>query len=209
MFQITKTESKALLTLFKDFSTNYNANTLAKKIGISRAGALKILKQFKAKDILISKQFGKAKFYKLNLNEEYTRTILKSLLMEDTQEEAKRWLYEFGKIAPQLEALIIFGSAIRNLSKANDIDVVLVYHEGVWQNLIESLEFLGRIAGKPVHPVRQSPEDFVRNLSKPDPVLINALKFGYILHGYDFVIDGLFKAQKTHGIFAVPEPESR
>ena len=47
MVNLTEKEKEALLILFKDFSSYYNANSLSKKISISHVGAQKLLKRFK------------------------------------------------------------------------------------------------------------------------------------------------------------------
>lgn len=189
MLQLTKTEIKVLLTLFKDFSTNYNANILAKKIGISRAGALKILKQFKAQEIVVSKRFGRAVFYKLDLEEAYAKKVIETLLMAEARHYAGRWLFEFEKVFSITEIVIIFGSAIRNYEKANDIDVVLVFTP---ENLSKVKEFIkqkNQILPKRIHPVIQSPSDIEKNLNARDEALISAVKFGYVLQGYQKIIE--------------------
>ncbi len=189
MLNLTKTESKVLLTLFKDFNTNYNANTLAKKIGITRAGALNILKQFKDKEIVLGKQFGKAVFYKLNLEESYVQKVIEILLMAESRKYAVRWLFEFKKIFPEVEMIIIFGSAIRDYEKAHDIDVVFVFTQ---ENLFKVREFVAsknKILPKHIHPIIQSPKDIQENLNSRDEVVLNALRFGYVLYGYQKLVE--------------------
>ena len=66
-----------------------------------------------------------------------------------------------------------------------------------------------RILLKPIHPVKQTPKDLIKNLKMPDPVIINALRFGYVLCGYEEIIKAVHLAQKSHGNFAVPEPKQR
>ena len=73
----------------------------------------------------------------------------------------------------------------------------------------KEIEFHSRISLKPIHLVRQSPKDFIHNLKKPDPVLLNALKSGCVLKGYEEIVEAVHKAQTIHGLFAVPEPEPR
>lgn len=209
MLQITKTESKVLLTLFKDFSTNYNANTLAKKIGITRAGALKILKKFKAKEILVSKRFGQAVFYKLNLEDQYVHKILETMLMAEAREKANRWIWEFKDFFPHLHAAVIFGSAIRQYEKAHDIDIAMIFEVEKLKVIREMVREKNNILIKPIHLMIQSPRDIVKNVCLPDPVIINAFRYGYVLHGYSEIIEAVHKALNAHGVFAVPEPITR
>ena len=184
MLHLTKTESKVLLTLFKDFSINYNANTLAKKIGITRAGALKILKQFKEKGLIKGKLFGKASFYKLKLEDQYVKNVMETMLMAEARERAARWLFEFKNIFPHVEIVIIFGSAIKNYEKANDIDVVLVFNAESLKEVNEFIASKNKILPKRLHPIIQTPADIGKNLNSGNEVLLNALRFGYVLSGY-------------------------
>lgn len=209
MAPLAKTERAVLLLLFKDFSTDYNANLICKKLEISRRGALKIVKKLKEQELLIGRQYGKAVFYKVNLAQAYTRKVIEVLLMEESKEKGSRWLSEFKELFPQVSIAIIFGSAIRNYDKANDIDLVVVFTKKKYKTVTEWIADKNRILLKPIHRIIQTPQDLIKNLKMPDPVIVNALRFGYILHGYEELIDAVYQAQKSHGNFAVPEPEKR
>ncbi len=189
MLRLTTTESRILLTLVKDFTTNYNANTLAKKVGITRTGALKILKQFKSKGLLKAKKFGKASFYKLTFEDEYVKKVIETLLLAEAREHAARWLFEFKDIFSNVEIAIIFGSAARDYEKAKDIDLVLVFNQKNLKKVKESIAFKNKILPKRIHAIIQSPSDLKKNLNARDEVLLNALKFGYILHGHQKLIE--------------------
>ena len=121
MKNLTKKESEVLLTLFKDFTKDYNANSLSKVVRITPRGALKILKNLKSQNLLVSKQLGKATFYKINFNDEYTLRLLPILLMKESKEKATRWLAEFNELFEHINIIIIFGSITRNPKTANDI----------------------------------------------------------------------------------------
>lgn len=209
MQPVTPTEGKVLLLLFKDFSTNYNASTLAQKINITRRGALKIVKHLHERGHLIGRKYGKGVFYKLNLAKTYTQQLLKVLLMGEAEQQTAKWQYQFRDLFQTTEAVILFGSIIRDEKKANDIDIVLVVKQGKFPAAQEQVKKENKTALKHIHPIWQLQGDIIRNLKKPDPVLVNALKFGYILHGYDFIIRVVYKAQQAHGHFAIPEPEAR
>src|SRR3989338_727821 len=178
---LTPTEAKVLLLLFKEFNIDYNANTIAKRLNITRRGALKIVKHLHNK----------------------------VLLMNQAKQKASRWLYQYHKFFHDTTALILFGSIIHNERKANDIDLIIVTSTQKINQVQELITSENRIALKPIHPIWQHPSDLIKNLQKPDPVLLNALKLGYILHGYDFIIETVHKAQQTYGHFAVPNPEAR
>src|SRR3989344_1811249 len=206
---MTPKEREVILLLFKDFSSQYNANTLSQKIGLSRPGALKIVNSLKKQGLVVSKQYGRAVFYKVNLESDYTRQVVKTLLMGETLEKGRRWLHEFKDFFEHLEIAVLFGSTVRDYNKANDVDIILVLAQKKIKIVQRLITDKNRILVKPIHPLWQSPNDIVKNVALPDPVIVNALRFGYVLHGYDQLIDSVHKAQKAHGMFAVPEPPRR
>lgn len=66
MESVTCNEMRLVLRIFKDFSVDYNANSLSKELGLTAMGVLKILKRLKARGILKSRMLGRAVFYKPN-----------------------------------------------------------------------------------------------------------------------------------------------
>ena len=93
----TEKEKKALLILFKDFSSYYNANSLSKLLNISRIGTMKLLKKLHKNNILIERKIGKSTVYKVNLEDDYVRSLIAFLLVEETN-KFKRWKDEFKDI---------------------------------------------------------------------------------------------------------------
>ena len=83
MVAITQKEKQALLIIFKDFSSYYNANSISKILNISHVGAQKILKGFFDEDLVVKKQIGKSIVYKLNLSNNYVKQLLTFLLADD------------------------------------------------------------------------------------------------------------------------------
>ena len=189
MSSLTSTENAVLLTLFKDFSKNYNANSLSKLVGITPRGALKILKHLKKLNLVISRQFGKATFYKVNLEDYYAFRTVETLLISEAREKAPRWLSEFQNLFKSVEIAIIFGSIVRQPKEANDIDILLVFPPKKMKEIKTFILKKNRILLKPIHPIMQLPKDLKTNLKKKDPVVLNALKQGYVLQGYDKLIE--------------------
>ncbi len=206
---LTTTEGKALLLLCKDFATDYNAASLAQKLGLTRRGGLNVVKTLQKQGIVISRRYGKAVFYKAHLAEPYASEMVTALLMTEARQHAQRWLHQFEKLFEVAEAVIIFGSAVRNYAGAGDIDLLIVLKKEHLTAAHQIIQKENQMSVKPIHVVWQSPQDFINNLKKPDPVLLNALKFGYVLKGHKPVIRAILQAQQTHGYFAIPKPELR
>jgi len=188
MVSLTKKECEIAIKLFKDFSRNYNSNSISKEVTVSPRGALKILKHLEREKIVMSKKLGKAVFYRLNLEDLYTRRVIETLLIEEARSNAQRWIDEFKEVFNYTEIVIIFGSIIKNPKHANDTDVIFVYkiknHRGV-SNFISAKN---KILFKKIHDIPQTIDDLKENLKK-NPAIIDALRSGYILHGYDKIVE--------------------
>ncbi len=191
MNSLTPTENAVILTLFKDFSKNYNANSISKPMEITPRGALKILKHLKKLNLVVSKQFGKATFYKVNLEDYYTLRTVETLLISEAREKASRWLYEFQELFKHVEIAVIFGSIIKSPKEANDVDVLLVFPQKQMNSVNAFIQEKNKILLKPIHPIMQSPKDIKANLKKKDAVIFSALKQGYVLQGYDKLVEAV------------------
>lgn len=185
---LTKKESEILLALFKDFTNDYNANSLSKKIGVTPRGALKMLKNLKSQNILTSRELGKAVFYKINLGDEYIVKLISILLMEESREKASRWSSEFKGLLGYADIAIIFGSLIRNPKTANDIDLLIVFKKEKYRMIEKEVNQRRKISTKVIHVVKQTPVDLTKNLKKKDEVVLNIIKNGYVLQGYEKLV---------------------
>ncbi len=188
MVSLTNKEGEVLLKLFKDFSTNYNANSLSKEIGLSSRGALKILKKLEKGRFVIGKRLGKATFYKLNLNELYIRKTLETLLIGESIEKAQRWIDEFRPVFIYAEIIIIYGSIIKNPKNAGDVDIIIVLKKQNYKKISSFIQEKNKVFFKKIHDIHQTIDDLKENLKK-NPAVIDSLRTGYILHGQDKIIE--------------------
>lgn len=188
MKNLTKGEIEILLKLFKDFSKDYNANSLSKIMSITPRGALKILKNLKSQNLLISKQFGKAVFYKINLNDDYVIKLISILLMNESREKAARWLSEFGDLLGHIEIGIIFGSIIRNPKTAQDIDLLMVFKNEKYDTIEDIINKRRALSNKAIHQVKQTSSDLIKNLKKKNEVILNIINRGYVLQGHEKLV---------------------
>ena len=188
---ISKKESEILLLIFKDFNSDYNANSISKEVDITPRGALKALKNLQKKKLVTGKNIGKAVFYKADIGDYYTFRIIETLLIEEAREKAGRWLSEFQNLFGNVEIAMIFGSIIRNAKKANDIDLLLVFKKEKHNILNKLISERRAISTKAIHLVKQTPEDINKNLEKRDEVLLNIIKNSYVLCGYDKLVEAI------------------
>lgn len=194
MKTITNNEMVFVLSIFKSPEAEYNANSIAKHIGISSMGALKIAKRLEKENIILSRNLGKAIFYKLNFNNDYVKQYTKFLLKREAEQTAtyvKVWVSEIKKIK-SADAAILFGSVLRKQKEAKDIDVLLIVDKKRFSKLRKEVEDINLINIKRLHPIYQSKEDFKKNIKKEDKPLLSAIK-GIIVFGEDLIINLLKK----------------
>lgn len=182
-------EIEILLLLVKDISKDYNSNNITQKIDITPAGAFKAMKNLEKRKLITGKRMGKAVFYKVNLIDYYAFRTMETLLINEAREKASRWIFEFEDLYKHTEIVIIFGSIVRNPKKANDIDLLVVFKKeknDIIKNIIKDRRL---ISIRPIHLIRQLPEDLIENLKKKDKVILSVVKSGYVLHGYDKLLE--------------------
>ena len=185
MKDITKKEMELILTIFKNPTDDFNANNISIKIGITPMGALKIMKRLEKQGILISKKIGKAVFYKINLDKDYVADYLIFLLKREAELSSpyiKRWINEARKIN-SADIAILFGSALKKESKANDIDILIVTDQKRFKKAKNEIEDINEISEPKLHAVYQTLNDLKENIRRKDAVVLSAIK-GIIAIGY-------------------------
>jgi len=185
MKDITKKEMELILTIFKNPTDDFNANNISLKIGVTPMGALKIMKRLEKQGILISKKIGKAVFYKINLDKDYVADYLIFLLKREAELSSpyiKRWINEARRIN-SADIAILFGSALKKESKANDIDILIVTDQKRFKKAKNEIEDINEISEPKLHAVYQTLNDLKENIRRKDAVVLSAIK-GIIAIGY-------------------------
>ncbi len=189
-----KNEMLFIMSILKSPEIEYNANNLAKHLGLSAMGVLKIARRMVKQNILVSRQVGKAIIYKINLKNEYTQHYINFLLkkeVEQTLPYVKVWINEIKKIKNS-DLAILFGSVLKKQKEAKDIDVLFVTENKKFQMLKKEIEEINKLNPKKIHPIYQSKEDLEKNIKKHDNVILNSIK-GIVVFGEDIFIEILAK----------------
>lgn len=195
MKPITTAEMSIVLQLVKSPEIDYNANNLAKVVGITAMGALKILKRLETESILASKKVGKAAIYKIN-NEMYARRYVSFILSREAiyaPPIVKRWIRELRKIK-NAELIILFGSVLRK-QDPNDIDVLFLTDQEHFSGLKKEIAELNAINIKQIHPMYQAWNDIIANIRKMDKPLLSAIK-GIAVKGEEKLIEMYYELRK-------------
>ena len=189
---LTEKESEILLKLFKDFSQDYNANSISKQVNITPRGALKMLKNMEKEKLVIGRKLGKAVFYKPNLEDIYTIKTIETLLIREARNKAARWLHEFEDVFKDTKILIIFGSMIKNPAYANDIDILFVFEKKNYKKISAFINGKNKTLLKKIHSIPQTMKDLKENLEKNEAIK-DAIRTGYVLHGFNKLV-GVIKS---------------
>ena len=185
---LSNKEIEILLLLVKDISKDYNSNNITQKINITPAGAFKAMKNLEKRNLIKGKRMGKAIFYKADLKDYYTFRTIETLLIDEAREKALRWLDEFKELYKYAEIVIIFGSIIKNPKNANDIDLLVVFKKEESKNIENIIKM---ISTKPIHVIKITIEDLNKSLRRKEDVILNIIKFCYVLNGYDKLLKSI------------------
>ncbi len=190
MNDITNNEMMFVLNMLKSPEISYNSNSMAKVLGISRMGALKIAGRLEKENIILSKELGKAKFYSLNLDSDYVSEYVKFLLKREAEHVhpyVKVWIEDIRKVK-SADAAILFGSVLKKHKEARDIDVMVIINQKNYRKVQKQISEIDALNTKKIHPMYQTKEDFIKNLKKEDKPLLSAIK-GITALGEDVITD--------------------
>ena len=188
MTALTKKERETLLILFKDFATFYNANSISKILGISRVGAMKILKKLSNQGILEYKAIGKSIVYKLRLEDDYVRKLI-AFVLADEAYKFKRWKEEFKELSKKDRVVIMYGSVIKDYAKASDIDIMIVIKKSDYKKVNKILEEKQKIIPRKIHSIELTATDLLDNIKQKKKAVIDIIKNAVILYGQDKYVE--------------------
>jgi predicted nucleotidyltransferase len=180
----TDLDKRIVLRLFKDLDADYNPSNISKTLNVTRMGAYKSMKFLEKDQIIEGKTLGKATFYRLRLDDEYTRKNVETLLLEEAKAHG-RWKEEFKDIFDHVQIAVLFGSILRDQAKANDIDLLLIYDKKNESYVQKAIDEKNRILTKKIHAIKQTKKDLMQNIQKKDNVVLDAIRTGIVLHGYE------------------------
>ena len=184
MKTLTQKESEALLTVFKDFSNYYNANSISKILGISRIGAMKIFRRLLKENIVEYKKIGKSIIYKPKLNDDYVCKLIAFLLVDEAN-NFKRWKEEFKELFKEDRIILLFGSAIKNYNSARDIDIMIIAKNKESKEINAVLREKESLLPKKIHSIKLTAEDLSNNINSKNKAIIDIIKNAVVLYGQD------------------------
>jgi len=189
---IKDTDKKLTLLLLKDFSRTHTITSLAKEMDMSRVGIWKILKQLESKKIIKLKRIGSGKtstsIITINFDNILTKKSLALYLTEESLSQ-ERWRTNFSDLEKETEFIILFGSIIKFIKEAKDIDIVIVAKSGKSIKIQKILDKIQKSEIKKIHNINFTQEELRRELEKKNKAFIEAIKNGVVLFGHEKFVD--------------------
>ncbi len=193
---LTQNEKNILKFLMTSFN-HYSINDISKENKLAPNGAYKILKKLEKLGVAYSTNIGKIKSYKINFKNKLTINYLEIALSDERIHDAKIKIriQDFKELMAICKAAVIFGSYINEKKKPNDIDIVFVIDKDKYKEYKNILEKIKEIIPYKIHDVIQTPQDVANNLKEQDKIIINAIRNGVVLWGYDIIAGCVKNAQ--------------
>ena len=188
MISLTQKERETLLILFKDYTNYYNANSISKILNISHVGAQKIFKRLLKENLIINKKIGKSIIYKLNLEDNYVKQLI-TFLLADEANNYKRWKEEFKELFKRNRIVLIYGSAIKNYSKAHDIDLMITTRNKDLKEINTIIKEKEQIVPKKIHAIKLTNKDLLTNIKRKDKAMIDIVKNAIVLDGQEKYVE--------------------
>jgi predicted nucleotidyltransferase len=197
MVKAPRYEGKVLGFLVRYFTEKYSINQLAKLVGMTPRGAYKLLKRLEAECIIVPQKLGNAIFYRINVASDLARKKAELALFEEIRlPYARAQAKDLERLRPFVLAAMLFGSVLEKGEKSGDLDVLVVIKEKDYEPFNKALNELRRLKPKPIQPVIQTPEDLIKNLKKPDKVILEILRTGKVLWGHDVIVNAIREAMQ-------------
>ena len=194
-----KTADEVLLFLLKNFQEKSSINQVAKSVKKAPSGVFKELAKLEKTSIVLSKKIGNAKIYELNLESMETRKKCELLLLGEKNKLLKNPLAsllakDLVKLEKYSDIIAIFGSVLEK-AEPRDIDVFIAT-KPKFVNAVEKIcNEISVLYNKSISPLILSYPDFVANLKKSDEVILNIVKRGVVLNGYEKFVEGIRNAK--------------
>ena len=181
----------------RHFTEKYSINQLAKQISLTPKGMHKLLKRLEQQNIVSPQKIANAIFYEVNFSSDLARKAAEISLFEDMRlPYARAQAKDLEVLRPFASAAMLFGSVLEKGEKAGDIDVLVIIAQKNYKSFQQALDKLQNIKTKIIQPVIQSQKDFIKNLRKPDKVVLEILRTGKVLWGHTIIVDSISEAVK-------------
>jgi hypothetical protein len=180
-------DETVLLTLLKETAAPLTITTLAQALGISRVGAWKTLKRMQADKLCTLTTLGTGKTNALLARPDWDNPLTGKLLSLALTRDAvsqKRWMHAFAEPSKHVDFLLLYGSALRSMKDAGDIDIIGVTSKERMLGANDALRQAQKSQHKHIHALLFTPKEFAEEL-RTNKAFIDAVRTGVVIHGQD------------------------
>ncbi len=162
-----KTSERTLLYLLKHPKKELHVRGMERELGIVAQIISRNLKQLEKEGLVRAKLIGNQKFAYFVFSQK--SKSLAAYLLEKEKEEAKSDLQPIISRCEAMKAkvVILFGSSLKSLSKAHDIDVLLISDKLDAREIDKQTTKLSAELPKPVVPLLLETKDIAGEYNKP------------------------------------------
>lgn len=195
MVSLTENKSKVVNFLIRNFYKKNTIRMIAKQLGLSPMGAQKILKEFERENITIKEKIGTGIFYSLDLNNKVAFKLAELILTQNKLNSyAKVYAKDLEKIREYVKACVLYGSILTKREGAGDVDVLVIIDKKNFKKVESKKDEIAKIATKELHFMYQTQKDFEENIKKKDKPILDIIRKGVVLWGYNFILKGIKNA---------------
>ena len=187
-----------ILSLYcSNYVAQYHTREMAKLTKKSHVTLLLHLGALEKDKVLIAKTIGKNKVYALNQDNILTKNYLiiselfESILYQEQVFLIKKITTEISKLNLS-GSLILFGSYVKKTFK-EDSDIDLFYLGELKDAEIIKIKAIGKTYGKTINLRTATTENFESGLRKKDALIMEILKYHFILQNADTFINALWR----------------
>ena len=192
---LTVNEKEILRFLASGIKHNKSMNEIAKECSVSPGGAFKILTKLKKEGILKSEQIANIKSYNIDFDSAKTRIILELALIPDLEGRVKLRAEDFAPLQKVAKACVLFGSYASGKQNPGDLDVLFVLDKNNFVDYKKALSKVQQTTPVKIHDVIQTEDDLKANIRKKDKIVMEAIRKGVLLWGFDVIAEAVSSAE--------------
>ncbi|MBI5797972.1 nucleotidyltransferase domain-containing protein [Candidatus Woesearchaeota archaeon] len=187
-------QETAILRLYcNDYTKELHGREIARQLHANHRTILLALQKLEEKNIFSTKQMGKNKLFKLNIQNILTREyltsveILKTVSVLEKHFFLKKFLYELTPII-NTKPLILFGSYAKGIEhKESDLDLVLC-DQNKDKSIEQKIKDFGKQYRIKIQLQKATRKDLEKGLREKDPLIQEIVKDHIILNNYQYLI---------------------
>ena len=197
MMILTVNEKCVLRFLATTIGKNMSMNDIGKACGVTSGGSYKILTKLEKEGILRATPIANLKAYKLDFESEKTARVLELAFMPDALEGRVRLRADdLKQLKAVTKACVLFGSYITTKKEPGDLDVFFVLERKNFEAYKQASSKVQDITPVKIQDVVQTTDDVLQNLKKGDPIVVEALRNGIVLWGFDVLVQVIKNASQ-------------